>query len=250
VILLCFVVAVVVPKAFFRSDWYRANATDYSIHLRLWIQPMIWTGCIAAGWFLLGQIGRRDGATLGVLIGKRRAVVGASVGFACSLPMLVVGLLSPQETDLSRLFYRTAQAGFFEEWLFRAFAFGLLVQLARWRIWPAALFSGAVFGLIHLGNYSLEGLMDEAGGLAFIGLGGVLYAWLFWRWNWNLWVVIALHLFMNLWWELWILDQNSLGVWAVTGSRIVAVGAAITLAEIARKRPALGRLLGIHTISR
>ncbi|MEM9373599.1 MAG: CPBP family intramembrane glutamic endopeptidase [Planctomycetota bacterium] len=164
--------------------------------------------------------------------------------------MLMVGVFSPREADLSRLFYGTARAGFFEEWLFRAFAFGLLVQIARWRVWPAAVFTGAVFGLIHLNRYTIEALWSGAGGLAFIGLGGVLYAWLYWRWQWNLWIVIGLHTFMNLWWGLWDLHENALGGWAVTASRVLAVGGAITITEIARKRPGLGERLGVHTMPR
>lgn len=246
IILACLVVAVTVPKAFFASGWYRSHAGDWSIHLWYWIQPAFWSLVIACGWLML-RPGRR-GASMGVLIGPNRAAMAVLVALGCSLPMLLVGLTSPGEEDLSMLFYSTAQAGFFEELLFRGFAFGLLVQLARWRVWPAAVLTGAIFGLIHVRPYTWDALASQWGGLAFIGLGGVLYAWLFWRWRWNLWFVIALHTFMNLWWGLWDLGESSLGGWAMWASRVLAVGLAIWISELAHKRPKLGRAIGARTM--
>jgi membrane protease YdiL (CAAX protease family) len=90
-----------------------------------------------------------------------------------------------------------------EETLFRGFAFGLLLLHARWKVWPAALLAGASFGAVHLVTASVRGL-DPSGQLFTTGLiaaGGIAYAWLHYRWRFNLWVPLGLHALMNLWWE-------------------------------------------------
>ena len=254
VILAFFAVGIAAPKIFFSSAWYQTHRSEWPIHARLWIQPAWWTLCIGLAWFVLGRMRRkvRDNRQprMGVLISPARAAFAVVFAFACAFPMLALGWLSPASPDRGRLFYGTVQAGFFEEWLFRAFAFGLLVQLARMRLWPAAMLTGAIFGLVHLRGYTPTALAEQWGGLVFIGVGGAMYAWLFWRWRWNLWVVIGLHTFMNLWWELFELRENSLGPWAVTASRVATIALAITLTEFMANSDRLGRLFPPDTIRR
>ncbi len=50
-------------------------------------------------------------------------------------------------------------------------------------------------------------------------LGGAFFAWLFVRWNDNLWVPIGVHLFLNAWWELFAVSQNAIGNWEANGAR-------------------------------
>ena len=42
--------------------------------------------------------------------------------------------------------------------------------------------------------------------------GGVTFAWLVYRWQ-NLWVAVALHICMNLWWELFSVAKTAIGGW-------------------------------------
>ncbi|RMH25522.1 MAG: CPBP family intramembrane metalloprotease [Planctomycetota bacterium] len=253
VILAFFALGIAAPKIFFYSSWYQSHRSEWSIHLRLWIQPAWWTVCIASGWVILEHMRRKVADSrrprMGVLISPARAGFAVVFAFVCAVPMLALGLLSPPSPDRDLLFYGTVQAGFFEEWFFRAFAFGLLIQLGRMRLWPAAVLTGTIFGLVHLRGYSLSALTGQWTGLAFIGLGGVMYAWLFWRWRWNLWVVIALHTFMNLWWGLFELGDNSLGPWAATASRVITIGLAITLTEFMVKSVRFGRLFPPDTMA-
>ena len=44
------------------------------------------------------------------------------------------------------------------------------------------------------------------------GAGGVTLAWLVYRWQ-NLWVAVALHICMNLWWELFSVAKTAIGGW-------------------------------------
>lgn len=253
-VMLCFLLAVAAPKLLKASGWYRTHAGEWSVHIRWWIQPIMWLLIVATGCALLRAMRFRVSPSvaapvLGLRTGWARAVTGTLFASVCTIPMLALGLLSPLRTDLDDLFYTTAQAGFFEELLFRAFAFGLLVQLGRVRVWPAAVLTGAIFGAIHLTAYTPAALQREFVWIAIIALGGTLYAWLYWRWRWNLWVVIALHAFMNLWWGIWDLGDNSLGPWAATAARVLTIASAITLTELAAKGERFARHFEHRTIT-
>ena len=249
----CSLAAIAVPKLFKASAWYRSQAADWSVHIRWWIQPVCWLVFVAAGCVLLRLMRHRSEEpiskpTLGLGTGWRTATTGILFAFACTLPMLVLGLTSPRQTDTADLFYTTVQASFVEELLFRGFAFGMLVQLARARVWPAAILTGLAFGTIHLSGFSPATVQREFLWVAIIALGGILYAWLFWRWKWNLWMVIGLHLFMNLWWGIWDLGQNALAPWAVTVARVLTITLAVTLTEFAARNERFARHFHHRTI--
>jgi membrane protease YdiL (CAAX protease family) len=253
VVLVCFFLAIAIPKLFKASAWYRSQAVDWSVHIRWWIQPAWWLFLIAMGCGLLWLMRRNSEEpigqpTLGLRTGWKSAAIGILFALACTIPMLALGFLSPEQTDTSDLFYTTVQAGFVEELLFRGFAFGMLVQLGRVRVWPAAILTGVVFGAVHLSSFNTEAVQREFVWIAMIAVGGVLYAWLFWRWKWNLWVIIALHLFMNLWWGVWDLGENTLGPWAVTVARVMTLTLAVTLSEFAAKSERLAKHFQNHTI--
>jgi membrane protease YdiL (CAAX protease family) len=151
--------------------------------------------------------------------------------------MLLLGLFCPGRAFGGMLFYTTFLAGLSEELLFRGFAFGLLVQLGRMRVWSAAILTGVIFGLVHLVNVGVRDLplSGQVPWIGMIALGGVLYAWLFWRWRYNLWLVITLHTLMNLWWGVFELDASTLGSWGATASRVLTIALAITITELAAR---------------
>ena len=72
-------------------------------------------------------------------------------------------------------------------------------------------------------------LSGEIGVVAIIGVGGVFYAWLFVRWEDNLWVPFGMHMFMNLWWEVFAVDETALGTWFANILRLLTVVLAIVL---------------------
>ena len=50
-------------------------------------------------------------------------------------------------------------------------------------------------------------------GLFFLtGSPAVIFAWLVYRWQ-NLWVAVMLHIFVNLWWELFPVAKSAIGGW-------------------------------------
>ena len=73
-------------------------------------------------------------------------------------------------------------------------------------VWPSALLCG--YGHVEQG----QSLQDMAGLFFLTGAGGVTFAWLVYRWQ-SLWVAVALHICMNLWWRLFSVAKTAIGGW-------------------------------------
>ncbi len=108
----------------------------------------------------------------------------------------------------------------------------------------AAVVSGVVFGAGHLLNATVQGmgLMDQMGTVALISVGGILFAWVFAKWEDNLWVPFALHGFMNLWWSVFELANDPLGGWGPNVMRLLTVVTAVVLTIYRKKVLALLRV--------
>jgi hypothetical protein len=118
-------------------------------------------------------------------------------------------------------------APFAEEVLFRGYVFGQLYRRARWGFWLSALAPSVLFALGH--TYQATGVLQLVGIFAVTGLGSILGCWLFVRWKSNLWAVFGLHSLMNLWWEVFGIDDSALGGWIANGARLLTVTIAILL---------------------
>ena len=95
--------------------------------------------------------------------------------------------LAPDRILPTAVFYAlfSIGVGVFEETLFRSF---FLVALSRaFSFWPAAVITGVLFGLAHVGNPAEAPL-----GLAVAGLGGVVFAYAFRRTG-AIWFAIGFH---------------------------------------------------------
>jgi len=161
-----------------------------------------------------------------------RAPVGraAIFAFTAALPMLLAfALSSPLNPKMSVLSVGVGciLAPFAEEVLFRGYMFGQLYRRARWGFWLSALIPSVLFALGHA--YQASGVSELAGIFAVTGLGSVLGCWVFMRWQYNLWVVFGLHCLMNLWWEVFGVDDTALGGWIANGARLITVIVAIVL---------------------
>jgi len=166
----------------------------------------------------------------------RGLFVGLIVTLPMSLPCLIYGKLDAECSWLDLLFY----AGVWpmaEEIVFRGYTFRQLHRRAGWGLWPAAITTGVVFALLHLGNTTVKGMpLDEQLGVVGVtGVGGILFAWVFARWSDNLWVPFAIHGFMNLWWNVFDIADNPLGGMGANLMRFATVVLAVALTV---KRPA------------
>jgi membrane protease YdiL (CAAX protease family) len=156
-------------------------------------------------------------------------VKGLWVAFVVTLPMLIgYAWLSDFTINIDRdsdLIFGTFTAPFFEEFFFRAFLFGLLYRYAGWGLLPATLLDGLVFGVIHISQGDSFG--TAAAVFAVTGAGAVGFSILYKEWDWNLWLVIFLHAFMNFYWMAFDVANNAAGgLWANV-FRIMTVAIAI-----------------------
>ena len=130
----------------------------------------------------------------------------------CTLPMFIgyaVLFRYNSEFSLTKFLVLVLAAGIFEELYFRGFLFGQIYRYTHWGFIPSVITGATLFGLVHL--YQGTGINELAGIFLITFLGGILYAWVYVEWNYNLWVPIFLHLLMNLSWGLFSAGSNALG---------------------------------------
>ncbi len=139
-------------------------------------------------------------------------ITGLLFSLACTLPMLVgyaIFFEFNSEFSLNSFLVTVIAAALFEELYFRGFLFGQLFRYTNWGFLPSVLIGAVIFGLIHI--YQGNELNEIVGIFLITFLGGILYAWAFVEWNYNLWIPIFLHLFMNLFWILFSAGDNAMG---------------------------------------
>ncbi|HEV8630821.1 MAG TPA: CPBP family intramembrane glutamic endopeptidase [Thermoanaerobaculia bacterium] len=161
-----------------------------------------------------------------------RAPLGRALAFSfiAALPMLLVfGLTSSVNPKMTLLGVGVGcfVAPFAEEVLFRAYLFRQLYRRARLGFWVSALVPSVLFALGHV--YQSNEMGELVGILAITGLGSLLGCWIFLRWQDNLWAVFGLHSLMNLWWEVFAVDDTALGGWLANAARLATIGLAILL---------------------
>lgn len=188
----------------------------------------------------------RTARTSVAALGMSRPILPATLfAFIATLPMLVgYGLTGTATWNWSLVLQGAIIAAFVEEVFFRGFAYRMLHERAGWGFWPAAVFTGVVFGLMHVPLDNLLRLDLSANHLLTIALtaaGGVFYAWLYMRWKFNLWVPIFLHMFMNLWWMVFAAGDNAVGGMTANICRGLTIAAAVVLTLNAQRLPVLRR---------
>lgn len=236
-ILIVLLVSIALPMYLRTIDGYNQARLSLGIDFLLISHPLLRVIIVLLGYFVVRQMlerSTRDCLTLGLMIRSRRVWLGIGLGLICTVPMLAIGLMGgiSEGVDYRYLYQGTLVAAFNEELAFRAFGFGLLVQAARMKLWPAAVVTGILFGAIHIDftPSETETIWDQLNVfLLLTTLGGVLYAWLFHRTRFNLWFVMSIHFFMNLWWAALDVDGSFMGGIGATLSRVLCVTMAILL---------------------
>ena len=182
----------------------------------------------------------RPANTLRMLGLSRGAAAGLGFAFVATLPLgavfAAIAPASDMETLLVRWLGYCLFPGIAEEVLFRAFLFGLLVRVAGWRFLPAATLGAVIFGIGHL--YQGESPAEAAGVFAITLAAGLWWAWLYVRWDFNLYVPIGFHVFMNSWFNVFDVSETARLPMAgeVTRAAVVVASVIATLL-LKRKRP-------------
>jgi membrane protease YdiL (CAAX protease family) len=168
------------------------------------------TLCLLAVWLMyrngIRGVSREVGLSAPLLPAIAFALIASSpmlIGFA------IARSLNPHIAVFPLLFL-TVLSPFVEEVEFRGFGVRQLQRGTGWPfwavVWPSALLSG--YGHVEQG----QNLQEMAGLFLLTGTGAVAFAWLVYRWQ-NLWVAVALHICMNLWWELFSVAKTAIGGW-------------------------------------
>ncbi len=97
----------------------------------------------------------------------------------------------------------------FEEVVFRGLAIGVLMVHFRWPFWVAALLPSLFFGAFHM--WQGDSLEESLTIAAFTAIGSVWFGWIYWKWGFNLWPAIWLHVGLNSAWIIFALGDNALG---------------------------------------
>jgi membrane protease YdiL (CAAX protease family) len=128
---------------------------------------------------------------------------GIKAGFIYALiivsPMFIGNLFfSPlrSEVKMTDIINNSIWPGFNEELIFRGILIGQLFKRASWGFVPAALLSSLYFALGHL--YQSHDVMSAIQIFAITAGAGVGFALCFIEWSWNLWLVMFVHMLMNL----------------------------------------------------
>jgi len=129
---------------------------------------------------------------------------------------------------------------FAEEIIFRGFGFIFAHRQQRWPWLAAALVQAVIFGAIHWWSFGGGGGMALQV-FAITGIGGLVFAWLNTLDDYTLWSGLALHVSLNLAWNVFVISEATAVGWPATVLRLSAAGLAVGLVwawHRRRRRPA------------
>ena len=221
-----FAVALASRSFVFKIDWYTHAIGELPRALQWAEQSIRWLLFCLIGVYVALRISpwrafREFG--LAASVGK-----GVFVGFIATLPMLVPFVfIAKVRADADALFlvFTATIWPLGEEILFRGYTFRQLHRRAGWNLWVAAAATGLIFGLVHLVQAAVQNqpLVGQLGSVAMMSSLSMLSCWVFTRWNDNLWLLVSLHGFMNLWWAVFDISENPLGGWFPNLMRLASV---------------------------
>ena len=156
---------------------------------------------------------------------------GWLVGFVATLPMLIIlGAVGHANLDANVLLDVVVFGlitGIGEEALFRGFAFGMLYRQVHLGFWLSVIIPTVFFAIGHLSE--VHTLSSSIGIFLITGFGSIWFAWLYVRWEYNLWVPIAVHTFMDSWWFVFNPSNTALGNRDANIARVITILLSIVL---------------------
>lgn len=163
------------------------------------------------------------------------------IGFAalCCAPLLIgMPIIGSFNTNLSFDWFlrMVVIAAVFEEIVYRGFMFGLLFRYGKIGFLWAILLPAIFFGIGHL--YQGDSLVESLMAFGVTALGALYFSWVYVECNYNLWVPIGLHIFMNFSWIVFPVEGNetSVGVLLPNILRVGSIILTIILIVITKKK--------------
>ena len=159
-------------------------------------------------------------------------ITGIVFALISTLPLFIAFPIigeSNNELTLDQLIRSTVIVAVFEEIIFRGFIFGQLFRYCKIGFGWSVLIPSVLFGSLHL--YQGHDLISSLMAFVVTFLGGLYFSWIYVKWNFNLWCPIGLHLFMNLSWQLFAVEGNSVAAGGIVSNifRILSVALAVII---------------------
>ena len=163
------------------------------------------------------------------------------LGFAalCCAPMLIgMPIIGSFNSNLTFDWFlrMVIIAAVFEEIVYRGFMFGQLFRYGKIGFIWAILLPAIFFGIGHL--YQGDTLTESLMAFGVTALGALYFSWVYVECNYNLWVSIGLHIFMNFSWIVFPVEGNdtSVGILLPNILRLTSIVLTIALIVIYKKK--------------
>lgn len=164
---------------------------------------------------------------------------GLGIAFLCVLPLYIVfpffGSINTDAT-FSLILRKCILPGFKEEFMFRAFMFGLFFRYAKTGFFWSVIFPAILFGSGHL--YQGHDIISSLAAFGVTFLGAIYFSWMYVEWNFNLWVPVGLHILMNGAWVIFTMEGTEVAAGGLIPNivRVVSLLLAIAITVWYKKR--------------
>lgn len=157
---------------------------------------------------------------------------GFCISLICVLPLFILFQILGSfnsDTTLSLILRKSIFPGFMEEFMFRAFMFGLLFRYAKTGFCWAVVLPALYFGSLHL--YQGHDVVSSLAAFGVTFIGAVYFSWMYVEWNFNLWVPIGLHMLMNGAWIIFSLEGTEVAAGGLVSNiaRVISILLAVGL---------------------
>lgn len=170
---------------------------------------------------------------------KGSILKGFCISLICVLPLFILFQILGSfnsDTTLSLILRKSIFPGFMEEFMFRAFMFGLLFRYAKTGFFWAVILPALLFGSLHL--YQGHDVISSLAAFGVTFIGAVYFSWMYVEWNYNLWVPVGLHILMNGAWVMFSMEGTEVAAGGLISNiaRVISILLAITITVWYKRR--------------
>lgn len=170
---------------------------------------------------------------------NRNILKGLGFAAICCSPLLTgTPIIGDFDSNLSidKAIRIVILAAFFEEVVFRGFMFGQLFRYGKVGFAWAVIIPAILFGAGHL--YQGHSLSSSLMAFGVTALGALYFSWVYVECNYNLWIPIGLHLFMNFAWSVFpvVGVENSVGTMLPNILRVASMALTVILIIVYKKK--------------